>query len=130
MILVTGGAGYIGSHCALALLKDGQDIIIFDNLELGHQKIIDKLKSLNYEGKIVDFIKGDLKNFDDINKVFQSYKIDSVVHFAAYSQVGESVSNPEKYYFNNVFGSLNLFKSMLENNVKQIVFSSTAVYSD
>lgn len=126
MILVTGGAGYIGSHCALRLLEDGQDIVVFDSLELGHSETIETLKTLNSKGKLVDFIQGNLQNYDDINNVFKKHKIDGVVHFAAYSQVGESVKNPAKYYFNNVYGSLNLFKAMLENDVKRIVFSSTA----
>ena len=126
MILVTGGAGYIGSHCALALLEKGEDIVIFDSLELGHKKTIEKLGSLGTKGNLVDFIQGNLQNFSDIESVFKKHKIDAVVHFAAFSQVGESVINPQKYYFNNVYGSLNLFRSMLENNVKKIVFSSTA----
>ncbi|MCM1264687.1 MAG: UDP-glucose 4-epimerase GalE [Candidatus Gastranaerophilales bacterium] len=126
MILVTGGAGYIGSHCAMALLEDGQDIVVFDSLELGHQETIDTLENANAKGKVIDFIRGNLQNFDDINNVFKKHKIDAVVHFAAFSQVGESVKNPQKYYFNNVYGSLNLFRAMLENDVKQIVFSSTA----
>ena len=126
MILVTGGAGYIGSHCAMALLEDGQDIVIFDSLELGHIQTIETLKNTETKGKLIDFIQGNLQNFDDINNVFKKHKIDTVVHFAAFSQVGESVKNPQKYYFNNVYGSLNLFKAMLENGVKKIVFSSTA----
>ena len=126
MILVTGGAGYIGSHCALALLEKGEDIVIFDSLELGHKETVETLRNVGAKGKLVDFIQGNLQNFDDINSVFKKHKIDAVVHFAAYSQVGESVKNPEKYYFNNVYGSLNLFKAMLENGVKKIVFSSTA----
>ena len=126
MILVTGGAGYIGSHCALALLEKGEDIVIFDSLELGHKETIEKLGSLGTKGNLVDFIQGNLQNFSDIESVFKKRKIDAVVHFAAFSQVGESVINPQKYYFNNVYGSLNLFRAMLENNVKKIVFSSTA----
>lgn len=126
MILVTGGAGYIGSHCALALLEKGQDIVVFDSLELGHSETIETLRTSDTKGELVDFIQGDLKEYKDISSVFKKHKIDAVVHFAAYSQVGESVKNPEKYYFNNVYGSLNLFKSMLENGVKSIVFSSTA----
>ena len=126
MILVCGGAGYIGSHCAMALLEGGQDIVIFDSLELGHIQTIETLKNTETKGKLIDFIQGNLQNFDDINNVFKKHKIDTVVHFAAFSQVGESVKNPQKYYFNNVYGSLNLFKAMLENGVKKIVFSSTA----
>ena len=126
MILVTGGAGYIGSHCVLSLLEKGEDVVIFDSLETGHIETISTLKSLGTKGKLIDFIKGNLQNFDEINEVFKTYNIDSVVHFAAFSQVGESVKNPQKYYINNVCGSLNLFKAMLENGVKKIVFSSTA----
>ncbi len=122
MILITGGAGYIGSHVALALLEMGKDVIIFDSLELGHIEIID---ILNKYGNL-KFIQGNLKNIDDIRGVFLVNKIESVVHFAAYSQVGESVKNPQKYYYNNVYGTLNLLNAMLEFNVKKIVFSSTA----
>lgn len=126
MILVTGGAGYIGSHCVLALLEKGCDVVVFDSLEVGHPETIDTLKNIDTKGKFVDFIQGNLKNFEDINNVFGKYKIDAVVHFAAFSQVGESVEDPQKYYLNNVYGSLNLFRAMLQHNVMKIVFSSTA----
>ena len=126
MILVTGGAGYIGSHCVLGLLEKGNNVVVFDSLELGHIETIETLKNINSDGKLVDFIQGDLKNYDEINSIFKKHKIDAVVHFAAFSQVGESVKEPQKYYYNNVFGSLNLFRAMLENNVNKIVFSSTA----
>ncbi len=126
MILVTGGAGYIGSHCVLGLLEKGYDVVVFDSLEIGHAETVETLQKVNAKGKFVDFIKGDLKNFDDINRVFTQHKIDAVVHFAAFSQVGESVKKPQKYYSNNVGGSVNLFRAMLENNVMKIVFSSTA----
>ena len=126
MILVTGGAGYIGSHCVLSLLEKGCDIVVFDNLELGHIETIDTLKNIDTKGTLTDFIKGDLKNYDEINNVFKKHKIDAVVHFAAYSQVAESVKLPDKYYKNNVGGSTNLFNAMVENGVKKIVFSSTA----
>ena len=122
MILVTGGAGYIGSHCVLALLNKGLDVVIFDSLETGH---IETVETLQKEGK-VEFIKGDLKNLEDINSVFDKYKIDAVVHFAALSLVGESVKEPQKYYYNNVYGTLNLLNAMMSHNVKKIVFSSTA----
>lgn len=122
MILITGGAGYIGSHLAMALLEQKKDIIIFDSLELGHSEIIEILKKYGN----VKFVQGNLKNLDDIRGVFLVNKIDAVVHFAAYSQVAESVKNPQKYYYNNVYGTLNLLNAMLEFNVKKIVFSSTA----
>lgn len=125
-ILVTGGAGYIGSHNVLELLKNGLDVVIFDNLNTGHRKIAEILASLNYKGKVIDFIKGDLKSKEEISSVFQKHKINAVMHFASYSVVEESVYNPQKYYNNNVVGSINLFNTMLENNVKHIIFSSTA----
>lgn len=123
MILVTGGAGYIGSHFVLALLEAGEEVIVFDNLELGHMETIESLKKIGN----LKFVQGNLKNIDDIRGVFMSNKnIDSVVHFAAYALVKESVSNPQKYYYNNVYGTLNLLNAMLEFGVKKIVFSSTA----
>lgn len=131
MILVTGAAGYIGSHCVLNLLKNNCDVVIFDNLELGHQTTVDCLQNQKYNGRVVDFIKGDLKNYNDINQIFEKHQIQAVIHFAAYSQVGESTKNPFKYYENNVLGSLNLFKAMVNHNVSKIVFSSTAaVYGE
>lgn len=121
-ILVTGGAGYIGSHCVLALLNKGYEVVIFDNLSTGH---IETVETLQKYGSVV-FYKGDLLNSSSLNEVFEKEEIKAVVHFAAFSQVGESVKDPQKYYINNVCGTLNLLKAMLENNVKQIVFSSTA----
>lgn len=122
MILVTGGAGYIGSHCVMALLENNNDVVIFDNLSTGH---IETVQTLQKYGN-VEFQQGDLTNFDDINSVFKNFNIEKGVHFAAFSQVGESVVNPQKYYINNVCGTINLLRAMLENNVKKIVFSSTA----
>lgn len=122
MLLVTGGAGYIGSHCAMALLEQNEEIVIFDNLSTGHIETVEKLQ----EYGTVYFIEGDLKNKNNINKVFEKFDIDTVVHFAAYSQVGESVKNPDKYYQNNVVGTLNLLSSMISHGIKKIVFSSTA----
>lgn len=122
MILVTGGAGYIGSHCVLALLKEGFTVHIFDNFSTGHKETVETLKKYG----TLTYSEGDLQNKTDIKKVFENNKIDAVVHFAAFSQVGESVKNPQKYYQNNVYGTLNLLEAMLENDVKKIVFSSTA----
>lgn len=126
MILVTGGAGYIGSHCVLDLIKNGYDVIIFDNLELGHLETVETLKSMNYKGKVVDLIIGNLQNISDIDNALKNNKIEAVIHFAAYSQVNESMKDPEKYYRNNVLGTLNLLDAMRKNGVKKIVFSSTA----
>ena len=122
MILVTGGAGYVGSHLVMALLEAGKNVIVFDSLELGHIEIIETLKKYGN----LKFVQGNLKNLDDIRGVFLVNKIDAVVHFAAYSQVAESVKNPQKYYYNNVYGTLNLLNAMLEFGVNKIVFSSTA----
>ncbi len=127
MILITGGAGYIGSHCAIEFLNNGYELVIFDNLENGH---IETVRTLEKIGK-VHFIQGDLKNIDEIDNVFKNFNIDSVIHFAGFIQVEESVENPSKYYRNNIIGSLNLFDSMVKHNVKNIIFSSTcAIYGE
>ena len=122
MILVTGGAGYIGSHCVLALLKQGYDVVIFDNLSTGHIETVNTLKQYGN----VNFYQGDLLKPNYLDTVFKQTQIDTVIHFAAFSQVGESVKDPQKYYINNVCGTINLLKVMLDNDVKKIVFSSTA----
>lgn len=122
MILVTGGAGYIGSHCVMALLEKGLDVVVYDNLSTGH---LETIKTLQEYGNLI-FVQGDLLDNSALNNLFQSYNVESVIHFAAFSQVGESVKNPAKYYRNNVVGTLNLLDAMVENDVKKIVFSSTA----
>lgn len=122
MILITGGAGYIGSHLALALLEKGENIVIFDNLSTGHIETIETLKKYGN----LNFYQGDLLDKNSIDKVFEKENIESIFHFAAFSQVAESVKNPKKYYRNNVVGTLNLLDSMIEYRVKKIVFSSTA----
>lgn len=121
MILVTGGAGYIGSHTVINLLNSNRDIVIFDNLENGHIETVQTLQKIGE----VKFEKGDLRNIEEIEKVFEKYDIDAVIHFAAFALVGESVENPAKYYRNNTFGTLNLLDTMIKHNVKRIVFSST-----
>lgn len=115
MILIAGGAGYIGSHCLLDFKRAGYDCIVFDNLVEGHLKSV---------GKSI-LIQGYLSNKEDIIKVFEKYPVKAVIHFAASCYVGESVSDPEKYYYNNVVNTLNLLGVMKEYNVKNIVFSST-----
>lgn len=128
MILVTGGAGYIGSHVVLRLLEESNhEIVVFDSLENGHLSTIEKLKSV----RDFSFVKGDLKNQNDLKNLFQNFDIDFVVHFAAYIRVEESVQDPRKYYSNNLVGTVNLLNEMIDRNVKKIVFSSTAaVYGE
>lgn len=121
MILVTGGAGYIGSHMVWLLLEKGYDVVVIDNLEKGHKEAV-------LGGK---FYNGDLKDKEFLEKVFGENDISAVIHFAASSLVGESVENPIKYYYNNVYGTLNLVDTMIKYNVKKLVFSSTAaVYGE
>ncbi len=114
-ILICGGAGYIGSHVNKALNRQGYETVVFDNLVYGHREAV----------KWGKFIEGDLKNPTDIEEVFQKYKIDAVIHLAAYAYVGESVIEPEKYYFNNIVNTLNLLRVMRKFGCKRIIFSST-----
>jgi UDP-glucose 4-epimerase len=121
-ILVTGGAGYIGSHAALALQQAGYEVIVLDNLSYGHPELVrDILK--------VELIVGDTRNRPLLDQLFASRQIAAVMHFAAFIAVGESVAEPEKYYHNNVVGTLTLLEAMLAAGVKKFVFSSTcAIY--
>lgn len=131
MILVTGGAGYIGSHVVLGLMNRGYDVVLFDSLENGHMETVHTLQKLQTRGKIVDFCRGDVKGINQIKNVFEQYKIDAVLHFAAYIRVEESVQDPRKYYHNNLVGTLNLLSAMVDHNVTKLVFSSTAaVYGE
>ena len=116
MILVVGGAGYIGSHTVKELVKE-YEVVVLDNLSTGHRTAVDERAV---------FIEGDLGNAEDLNKLFSTYKIDAVMHFAANSLVGESVVDPQKYYTNNVGATLTLLKVMMEHDVKKFIFSSTA----
>ncbi len=106
----------------MALLEKGFEVIIFDNLSTGH---IETVQTLQNYGNL-RFVQGDLLNQCDLKSLFEQNNIDAVIHFAAFSQVAESVKNPKKYYINNVVGTLNLLNAMLDHNVKNIVFSSTA----
>ena len=116
-ILVTGGAGYIGSHTVYKLIEEGRDVVIIDNLETGYQQAIHPKAK---------FYKGDIRDKEFLNNVFSKEHIEAVIHFAANSLVGESMKNPLKYYDNNLYGTKVLLSSMIENNIKKIVFSSTA----
>ena len=128
-ILITGGAGYIGSHTLIELHNAGYDFIVYDNLSNS------SLKSLNAVEKIINksitFIEGDIRDKKSLQKLFSKYDIDSVIHFAGLKAVGESVSNPIEYYDNNVNGTLVLLSVMKEYKCKKIVFSSSAtVYNE
>lgn len=116
-ILVTGGAGYIGSHMVRTLLENKYKPIVFDNLSTGYRSFVPKG---------APFVKGDLKNKKDIEEFFKKYKIDAVMHFAASIVVPESVEKPLMYYENNVVSCINLLNAMVKHNVKRFVFSSTA----
>jgi len=115
-VLVTGGAGYIGSVTTELLLDDGHEVVVFDNLERGHREAVDKRAG---------FRKGDLRDQDRISKVMSEVKPDAVMHFAAYALVPESMEKPELYFRNNVVGGTNLAEAMYKNDVGKIVFSST-----
>ena len=116
-VLVLGGAGYIGSHTVKALCDEGTDVVVVDNLVTGYEKAVDKRAR---------FYKGDISDKEFLNNMFSKEKIDAVIHFAAFSLVGESVTNPLKYYKNNLCGTEVLLESMVENGVNKLVFSSTA----
>ncbi len=117
-ILVTGGAGYIGSHTVLALKQAGYEVLILDNLVYGHRDLVEQVLK-------VELIEGDTGDRDLLDKLFKSRNIAAVMHFSAYAYVGESVSNPAKYYRNNVIGTITLLEAMLAASVKNFVFSST-----
>ncbi len=116
-ILVLGGAGYIGSHTVKALCDEGTGVVVADNLVTGYEKAVDPRAR---------FYKGDISDMEFLDGLFAKEKIDAVIHFAAFSLVGESVTNPLKYYTNNLCGTKVLLESMVKNGVDRIVFSSTA----
>lgn len=123
-ILITGGAGYIGSHTALELLNEGYDVVVFDNLSNSSQESLRRVEELT--GKQVCFYEGDVQDEDALRAMFKEQKIDAVIHCAALKAVGESVQKPLEYYQNNISGTLTLLKVMREVGVKNIVFSSSA----
>ena len=128
-ILVTGGAGYIGSHTCVEVLDAGYDVVVLDNLSNSSEKSLDRVKALT--GKEVKFYKGDILDRDILNKIFKEEKIDSCIHFAGLKAVGESVAKPWEYYNNNIAGTLTLVDVMRQNGCKSIIFSSSAtVYGD
>jgi len=117
-ILVTGGAGYIGSHAVLALKQAGYDVIVLDNLSNGHRELVEQVLQ-------VKLIVGDMSDRALLDNIFTTHNITAVMHFAAYIAVGESVTDPAKYYHNNVRGTLTLLEAMLAASIKKFIFSST-----
>lgn len=128
-ILTTGGAGYIGSHTCVELLKAGYDVVVVDNLSNSKEESLKRVEEIT--GRSVKFYQVDLLDYDKLEKVFVENEIDAVIHFAGLKAVGESVQIPLKYYHNNITGSINLCDLMQKYSVKNLVFSSSAtVYGD
>ena len=128
-ILVTGGAGYIGSHTCIALHEAGYDIVVYDNLSNSSREAMNRVSNLI--GQPIEFIKGDIRDSESLRQVFAEHQFFGVIHFAGLKAVGESVAKPLMYYNNNVSGTITLLEVMAEYNVKRLVFSSSAtVYGD
>lgn len=128
-ILVTGGAGYIGSHTCIELINAGYDVVVLDNLSNSSEKSLDRVAQIT--GKKIPFYQVDILDKEGMNEIFEKEAIDSVIHFAGLKAVGESVSKPLEYYHNNITGTLLLCDVMRNHNVKNIIFSSSAtVYGD
>ena len=115
-VLVIGGAGYIGSHTAYILRDRGYEVVVFDSLELGHKEAVEGLT----------FVKGDYADLELLDKTIKDHHIDAVMHFGAYASVGDSVADPAKYYENNIGKGLVILRAMLDNGVKNMIFSSSA----
>jgi len=128
-ILVTGGAGYIGSHTCVELLEAGYEVVVVDNLYNASPEALKRVEKIT--GKSVTFYEADILDKEALNKIFDAHKIEAVIHFAGYKAVGESVRKPIEYYYNNMTGTLVLCDVMRAHGVKNIVFSSSAtVYGD
>ena len=123
-ILVTGGAGYIGSHTVVELQNAGHDVVVMDNLANASRKSLERVEALT--GKKVPFYEADIRDRQALEKIFSEEKIDSVIHFAGLKAVGESVQKPWEYYDNNITGTLTLVDVMRKHNCKNIIFSSSA----
>ena len=128
-ILITGGAGFIGSHAVVELIQAGHKVLVLDNLSNSSSLVLSRLEKIT--GQEIPFIQGDIRDRALLDNIFQKYSIDAVIHFAGLKAVGESVQKPLEYYDNNVAGSLNLFEAMQAAKVYRLVFSSSAtVYGD
>lgn len=123
-ILVTGGIGYIGSHTCVELLKQGMEVVVFDNLYNAKIDVVDKIKEIT--GKEIIFYQADMRDKESMRPIFEENKIDAVIHFAGLKAVGESVEKPLLYYQNNITGTLNLCELMKEYDCKKMIFSSSA----
>lgn len=128
-ILITGGAGYIGSHTSLQLLEAGYQVVVLDNLSNSSRESLNRVERIT--GKKIEFIEGDIRDAAVLEQLFQQHAFKAVIHFAGLKAVGESVQQPLKYYKNNVLGTLQLLEVMQKHDCKKIVFSSSAtVYGD
>lgn len=123
-ILITGGAGYIGSHTAIQLIESGHQIIIFDNFENSHPEVINRIEKIT--GKRPSIVIGDIRNKDLVQKTLKEYTCEAVIHFAGLKAVGESNNKPLHYYDYNVIGALRLLEAMTNTNVRKLIFSSSA----
>ena len=123
-ILITGGAGYIGSHTIVELLSHGYRVVVLDNFSNSSTKSLNQVKKIS--GKTFELVECDIRDISKLMNIFDNYSFDGVIHFAGLKAVGESVTNPLRYYDNNVYGTLNLLKAMSEHDVKNLVFSSSA----
>ena len=127
-ILVTGGAGYIGSHTCIELLDAGYEVIVFDNLSNSSEESLNRVQDITK--KSLTFVQGDIRNADELDRVFENHSIDAVIHFAGLKAVGESQEKPLIYFDNNIAGSVQLVKSMAKAKVYRLVFSSSAAVYD
>ena len=128
-VLVTGGAGYIGSHCCVELLSEGHEVVVLDNLSNSKPEALDRVQALT--GRSLNFVRGDIRDRGCLDQLFQAHPIDAVIHFAGLKAVGESNEEPLRYYDNNINGTLTLCAAMEAAGVCDLVFSSSAtVYGD
>lgn len=123
-ILLTGGTGYIGSHTAVVLVEAGHKVVLFDNLSNSRRDVVDRLEKITNQS--IPFVEGDVRDTSLLSKAIKDYQVDAVIHFAGLKAVGESVEKPIEYFDNNVGGTISLLEAMQENQVKKLVFSSSA----